>query len=280
MIVHKLSQRSSATKLAAAGEWYAEDLAPQDQRLVAGWLRKWGAIDIDSIDSRWVKANLTDPRLTEVSPGRVRRELAIFSAMLNFAHRAGLKQDPVWIQRPTVDDARLVWLTRAQRDAMIAAAEPLRFKAVVSFLFNTGARLGEALGTTQADVQSGCVEFVSRKGRGKVVHRRSVPLRHNLAALLAQSLTGYDGPLLLPDTKGGRWSDRSVQRHWARLRDSLGHGPEVVPHVARHTFTSLLIQSGRDPLLVAKLTGHRDQRSLSRYTHLDTGALINVIAEA
>jgi len=277
IMVHKLPASNKPT-LAEAGKWYAKRLSTQDKRLVDGWLLQWGAIPLEKITSQWVKAQITDPRLEEVSPGRVRRELAVFNALLNHAHRAGL-MDKVWVERPSVDDRRLVWLTKHDRDAMIAAAEPVRFKAVVGFLFHTGARLNEALGARQSDVRDGCVEFVSHKGAGKVTHRRVVPIRKNLATLISAGLEGYSGPWLLPSPKGVRWHPRSVQRLWASLSASLGHGPEVVPHVARHTFVSLLIQQGKDPQLVAKLTGHRDPRSLARYLHLDTNSLKAIIEE-
>ncbi len=39
-------------------------------------------------------------------------------------------------------------------------------------------------------------------------------------------------------------------------------------HDLRHNFASLMLKSGASPIELAKLTGHKDLRSLMRYTHI------------
>jgi integrase len=110
----------------------------------------------------------------------------------------------------------------------------------------------------------------------KTEHRRVV----QLLAPLAQDLREYRfaagrplaAALLLPDVAGEAWSKTAWQiwrvDRWAPACRAAGLDPAPRPYDLRHSFTSLLLAEGRQPVLVAKQAGHSLAVLLSTYAHL------------
>jgi integrase len=107
-------------------------------------------------------------------------------------------------------------------------------------------------------------------------HRRSVRLLSPLAQDLREHRLAAgrpaDATLLLVDEDGKPWhkSAWDVWRadRWAPACRAAGVDPVPRPYDLRHSFASLLLAEGRQPLYVARQLGHSLAVLLSSYAHL------------
>lgn len=203
-------------------------------------------------------------------PRSVNRHVRSVVAGLNRAHKLGHVGNPAaWSLMPLADDqddagATAVWLTAAQRKALIAAASA----SAADFLRSielTGARPGELAAATAADFDGERLRLSHRKGRPPKLRTRHVELDQagiaHFARLAADKLPR--APLLTED------GEQAWRRHiWAQeMRAAIeavnkeARGPARIPAGAgaysfRHARISELLQiHGVDPLTVAHQTG-------------------------
>jgi integrase len=158
-----------------------------------------------------------------------------------------------------------------QRDALI-----------VSLLAYAGLRPGEIRGLRFGDVRDNTL-LIQRAANPdgtikttKNERRRSV----KLLVPLAQDLREYrlavgrpaDKALILLDENGQPWDKSAWQMwrvdRWAPACRAAGLDPVPRPYDLRHSFASLLLAEGRQPLYVARQLGHSVAVLLSTYAHL------------
>jgi integrase len=157
-----------------------------------------------------------------------------------------------------------------------------RDAVIVSLLAYAGLRPGELRALRWQDVrertllvQRGTAPDGSVKAT-KTTRARTVRLVGPLAAELREwSLAAgrpAEGALVIATAEGRAWTktDWQIWRrdHWAPACRQAGL-PEVPrPYDLRHSFASLLLAEGRQPLYVAKQLGHSVAVLLSTYAHL------------
>jgi integrase len=202
------------------------------------------------------------------STSTVAREITCINAAFAYARENGLDVPAsLKVKRPTVDDSRTRWLEASERDALIAACDD-RIAPLVTFLFFTGARLGEAFSLTWGDVASGSVYLTTKKGRAKAKRTRSVPLTPRAAAAVGERPAGGSkDDLVFPAERGGKWLRQHFYPHWHRACREAGIR-DFRPHDCRHTFASLLVQRGVGLRQVADLLGHTQLTMVMRYSHM------------
>lgn len=230
-----------------------------------------GHYDASELTPTLIDERYTQRRLKQVQPNSVARELKTTAAVLNHARRMGVIPSVPYIRRPAFNDERIRLISVEERDAMLAEARPAEFRAVVAFLFYTGARLSEALNATPREVRDGAVMFVSHKGTAGKPRYRQVPLHPVLRPLLVSNSSW-----LLPSPTGAKWGARDVRRHWETLCDFTDM-EDCRLHDCRHHFASHLVMAGVDLITIAALTGHSDLGMLKRYAHHHTSHLRGVI---
>jgi len=167
-----------------------------------------------------------------------------------------------------------------------SGAEPLslRDRALLEFLYGTGARISEAVGLDleDLDMDSG-VALLHGKG-GK---RRLVPVgRHARDALESYLVRVRPGllvgaqPAVFLNARGGRLSRQSA---WTILRAAAqraGVTAEVSPHTLRHSFATHLLDGGADVRVVQELLGHASVTTTQVYTKVTVDHLREVYALA
>jgi len=191
--------------------------------------------------------------------------------VLGHAKLFELMRDEVRIRKPRVDDARTNWVTKAERDQMIAAARSEQFRSLVAAAFYTGARQGELISAPESAYDGNSIEFVTRKTGGKGRSYRRVPVHPALKSHIKPK-NGY----LFPSPYGCRWSRSEVRRQWLELIEKTGH-EGMRFHDIRHTFCSLMVQSGVDLITLSSITGHKTLTVLQRYSHLSLDAQTKAI---
>ncbi|MBO3142785.1 site-specific tyrosine recombinase XerD [Dermatophilus congolensis] len=193
----------------------------------------------------------------------------------------------------SVDEvARLLQAVEVLGDGSVAdVALGLRDRALLEFLYGTGARVSEATGL---DVDGLDFEEGSVRLRGKGDKERIVPLgRYAVEALEAYVRRGR--PVLAEaGARGGRGPGAALflNSRGKRLSRQLAWGvitgaaqraglPEGIgPHTLRHSFATHLLDGGADLRVVQELLGHSSVTTTQIYTKVSMARLQEVYAGA
>jgi site-specific recombinase XerD len=159
----------------------------------------------------------------------------------------------------------------------------LRDRALLLFLYNTGARVQEA-----ADLRVGDLELSERalvRLHGKGDKWRTCPLWRQTADLLVELLEldrgpgSSDAPVFVsttgePLTRFGIY--KIVRRHAGDLDDTRTDR-KVSPHIFRHTAAVHLLEAGVEVNVIRGWLGHADLTTTNRYAEINTRAKIEAL---
>jgi integrase len=178
------------------------------------------------------------------------------------------------VQALSVDELRVVMTA--------LDAEPLKWRALVSLLIDTGMRRGKCCGLMWEDIDlDNCTAIIKRNlcytpARGVYVDTpktgrvREVDFGSDTAALLA-ALRGdkRSGYVFTREDSDEPMHPQSPTRYLKKLSNKCGI-PDLHPHKLRHTFASVSITAGADVASVSEALGHADKSTTLRmYTHAD-----------
>jgi integrase/recombinase XerD len=185
-----------------------------------------------------------------------------------------LKRGP----RPEVD-----YLEREEMNAILRApdrATPAgrRDYALISFAWQTGARVGEIIALRACDLQLDPLPHVRIWGKGR--KERVIPLWTSTAAVLRAWLEERQvdprspSPVFV-NLRGSpltRWGVRHILRKQARTASSgcpnLGR-KAVHPHILRHTTAVHMLQAGADPSAIRDVLGHASPETTWKYARIN-----------
>ena len=150
-----------------------------------------------------------------------------------------------------------------------------RDRALLLFLYNTGARAQEAADLRAGHLDLGEHPLVRLHGKGD--KWRTCPLWHQTADLLSALLASAGpphGPEAAVFTARGQPLTRYgiykiVRRHAADL-DDPGTGRRVSPHTFRHTAAVHLLEAGVEVNVIRGWLGHADLSTTNRYAEINT----------
>ncbi len=158
----------------------------------------------------------------------------------------------------------------------------LRDRALVLFLYNTGARAQEVADLRVGQLDLGPHPLARLHGKGD--KWRTCPLWRQTAQVLTELVdsTGVSGqpqaPIFAangrPLTRFGIY--KMVRRHCADLDDTRT-GRTVSPHVFRHTAAVHLLESGVEVNVIRGWLGHSDLTTTNRYAEINTRAKIEAL---
>lgn len=167
----------------------------------------------------------------------------------------------------------------------------LRDRAILEFLYSTGARISEAIGLDVDDLH------LERPADGPAVVRlfgkgskeRIVPLgSYALDALNAYLVRGRPELVakgkgtaaLFLNQRGGRLSRQSAWTVLTKAAERAGVEEDVSPHTMRHSFATHLLEGGADVRVVQELLGHASVTTTQVYTLVTADTLREVYAAA
>ncbi|MDQ1682302.1 MAG: integrase/recombinase XerD, partial [Frankiaceae bacterium] len=161
-----------------------------------------------------------------------------------------------------------------------------RDKALLEFLYATGARISEAVGAAvdDLDLTVGAVRLAGKGGKERIVPMGR-PARDALGAYLTGTrpelaASGKGTAALFLNARGGPLSRQSA---WAVLRqaaDKAGLTDHISPHTLRHSFATHLLDGGADVRVVQELLGHASVTTTQIYTLVTVDRLREVYATA
>jgi site-specific recombinase XerD len=175
----------------------------------------------------------------------------------------------------------LGYLSREEMGAILAApaAETWsgqRDRVLFALMYNTGARVSEAIGLRRADVTLSPSRTVRIDGTGR--KQRVIPLWGSTADCLRMWMPriGQEpGSPLFPNAHGGALSRSGVEHRLheavqaAAVKCPALKGRRISPHTLRHTTAMHLLQSGVDLTVIAIWLGHEGTETTHIYVEAD-----------
>jgi site-specific recombinase XerD len=217
-----------------------------------------------------------------------------------FAAAQGLAEtDPARDVPPPTPPRRLPKaITVAEVERLLAASgpgpddpsgdpRPLRDRALLEFLYGTGARISEATGLDVDELHLDAdpvVRLAGKGGKQRVVPVGSYAVRALQAylvrarpALAAGSRRLSVSPAVFLNARGGRLTRQGA---WGVLHAAAERArlPDVSPHTLRHSFATHMLDGGADIRVVQELLGHASVATTQIYTLITVDRLREVYA--
>ena len=176
-------------------------------------------------------------------------------------------------------------------ERLLAATEideplALRDRALLEFLYSTGARVSEAVALDVDDVdrEDRTVILDGKGGKQRLVPVGSyacravddylVRLRPELARKARSSTAGA----LFLNARGGRLTRQGAWTVLGAVAERVGLAGRVSPHTLRHSFATHLLDGGADIRTVQELLGHSSATTTQIYTRVTVDRLREVYA--
>jgi integrase/recombinase XerD len=280
----------------------------RDLRRYTAYLASVGAMTIEDVAESHVSGFLAALRSggdgqPVLAASSAARAVVAARGLHRFAVREGLTEvDPAAAVRPPAPPRRLPRaLPLDDVVAMLEAAgfdqtpKAVRDRALLEFLYGTGARIGEAvaLDVDDLDLQRGTVLLHGKGGKDRVVPVggyaraaveaylvRGRPVFATARSTAAPGAGGRAPAALFLNMRGGRLSRQSA---WTILRETAekaGVRATVGPHTLRHSFATHLLDGGADVRVVQELLGHASVTTTQVYTLVTVDRLREVYATA
>lgn len=224
-----------------------------------------------------------------LAPSSVARKLAAIRGFHRFLVAEGLAtEDPTRLIDPPRRPDPFPKALSVDETIRLVEAPPVttlagrRDRALLEFLYGTGARVTEAVGL---DLESLDLEERTAIVTGKGDRQRLVPLgasaisslRLWLPDRLALSRRGPDRDAVFLNLRGGRLTRQSAFRIVRHHAASVGIDPKTVsPHTLRHSAATHMVEGGADLRSVQVLLGHARISTTQVYTRVSPQHLVEV----
>jgi integrase len=240
-------------------------------------LPRFGRRHLDDITRQDVQKMHADRKASGAAAGSANRLLIMLRFIFNLAIKwevPGVKANPckgVPLMEENNKMERYLSVEEAQRlYAAVCKSENAMLKYIVPMLILTGARKREVLDAKWNDFDLDRRAWripITKSGRA-----RHVPLSDGALSVLASMprQVGVDWAFANPET-GKPYV--SIYYAWNTARQNVGLS-DVRMHDLRHSFASLLINSGRTLYEVQHILGHTQVKTTQRYAHLSQDTLL------
>jgi integrase/recombinase XerD len=237
-------------------------------------------------------------RANERAPKSIARQFAAIRMFHRFMLDEGLRTDnpTAFIDGVKVPSGIPKALSEEEVELLLNAVTgvdslAVRDRALLEFLYATGARVSEACGLSMSDVD---LESNVARVFGKGSKERIVPFgRHAKEAL--ETWLGAGGRTMLCPQQwakrdhadavflGVRGTRLSRQAAWGIVRKYAmlaGIKSELSPHVLRHSCATHMLVHGADLRIVQELLGHASVSTTQVYTKVDNEVLFEMYRES
>jgi len=257
--------------------------------------------DVSTVDVAEFRAALRtgDEEHPPLAVSSVGRAVVAVRGLHAFARVQGLAvDDPAREVAPPPPPRRLpkaITIDEVERllDAAGSTDDPdprvLRDRALLEFLYGTGARISEVTGLDVDDLdhlaRDPAVRLSGKGGKQRYVPVGSYAVRALDAYLvrgrpaLAAAAVRRASPAVFLNARGGRLTRQGA---WGVLREAAVRSgkTDVSPHTLRHSFATHLLDGGADIRVVQELLGHASVTTTQVYTLITVDKLREVYAAA
>ncbi|MGB8862050.1 MAG: site-specific tyrosine recombinase XerD [Ilumatobacteraceae bacterium] len=260
-----------------------------------GWLADERA-SLATVNRSQLDRFVQQRRASGAAPSSVARQLAAIRMLHRFLAEEGVRTDdpsadvegvrvPAGIPHPLSEDevGRLL--------AAVVATDPfaLRDRALLEFLYATGARISEACGLSLGDLDRDN-RLVRVLGKG--AKERIVPFGRAAASAMGEWLVARvhveparwakrgDQEAVFLNTRGARLSRQAAWAIVKKYGDRVGLGDKLSPHVLRHSCATHLLDHGADLRIVQEMLGHASISTTQVYTKVSQDRLWQVYRQA
>ncbi|OGC04647.1 tyrosine recombinase XerC [candidate division WOR-1 bacterium RIFOXYA12_FULL_43_27] len=152
-----------------------------------------------------------------------------------------------------------------------------RDKAILELLYSSGIRVSEVtkLNLSDLDLEAGEIRVFGKGSKERIV----LVGRFAVAAIkdyIKNERPKVKSLALFLNKRGGRLTQRSIERMIKFLSKKSGLLKKVTPHTIRHTFATHLLTRGADLRTVQELLGHTSLSTTQVYTHVTKEKLKSV----
>jgi integrase/recombinase XerD len=276
---------------------YRRDLDRYLRALAAAGVSELAAVTERHVSSYLASLREGDADHPPLAAASAARAVSAVRGLHRFAYREGLAPADVAKEvAPPAPPRRLPKaLEVAEVERLLASAviegggeRGLRDRALLEFLYGTGARISEAVGASVDDVDlaDGTALLHGKGGRSRLVPVGGYAVTAVRAWLTggrpALAAHGRGGHALFLNARGGRLTRQGA---WAVLRGAAERaglpvtGPRgVSPHTLRHSYATHLLDGGADIRVVQELLGHASVTTTQVYTLVTVERLREVYA--
>ena len=237
-------------------------------------------------------------RANERAPKSIARQFAAIRMFHRFMLDEGLRTDnpTSFIDGVKVPSGIPTALSEEEVELLLNAVTgvdslAVRDRALLEFLYATGARVSEACGLSMSDVD---MESNVARVFGKGSKERIVPFGRHAKEALETWLGAGGRPMLCPQQwakrdhadavfLGSRGTRLSRQAAWGIVRKYAmlaGIKSELSPHVLRHSCATHMLVHGADLRIVQELLGHASVSTTQVYTKVDNEVLFEMYRES
>jgi len=270
---------------------YRRDLARYVDALAAADVTEIGQVTEADVAAHLARLREGDEEHPPLAAASAARAVVAVRGLHRFAQREGwAAADPARDVKPPALPRRLPKALDVDQVFRLLAAPggdgplALRDKALLEFLYGTGARISEAVGCAvdDLDLDAGAVALHGKGGRTRVVpvgayacQALQAYLVRGRPALAAEATRPNRGAVFL-NARGGRLSRQGA---WAVLREAAARaGVPASPHTLRHSYATHLLDGGADIRVVQELLGHASVTTTQVYTLVTVERLREVYA--
>jgi len=202
------------------------------------------------------------------------RKLASINAFYNFCRELDFADIKIKLSSSKISSKLPVFLSHEEIMQAVESINiknwlDLRDRAVILFLYASGARVSEAISVNRQDINNGWLKIRFAKGQKE----RVVPIAKVATNAIDRYLEARDDlePTLFVNYKKNPISRISI---FKITKKYLG----VSPHVLRHSYASSLIIGGADLRVVQELLGHSSLLTTQIYTHIQKPHLKDTVS--
>jgi integrase len=138
---------------------------------------------------------------------------------------------------------------------------------VIKWCLYTACRKGEALHLRWDDINRENNTWTIQADNAKSKRRRIVPLNSGALAILEELASSSTSEWVFENSRRTGERLKSVEKIWAKVRESAKLPPDIVIHSLRHMGASMALASGADLATVRDLLGHADISTTEKYLH-------------
>lgn len=246
--------------------------------------------DIKAVNKQWLRRWLAD-LAGQLKPESVARKISCVRTFFRYLLREGKRLDDpaARLALPKLGRTLPKFLSPENAAAVMeipseigTLESKLRDAALLELLYGCGLRVSELCGL---DLDSFEQDHNYVRVRGKGNKERLVPVgepaRDAVMSYLVDRkklrhpLTGnQDERALFLNQRGGRLTQRSVQRFVSRYGAWAAGRPDLHPHALRHSCATHMLEGGADLRAIQEFLGHASLSTTQRYTHVSMDQLL------